>query len=295
MRRLLALCCAGALALVIPCGCEREAPQKTGTTEKFTQSIVSCSPSTTEILFALGVGDRIVAVSTADDYPAAVKDVRKVGGFADPNVEVLIGIRPDLVVSTPFRVPTVADDLRARGMKVLVSEQMSFQDVFDTILKLGEATGAQARGSELIAQLKARVAAVQARAAKVPPDKRLKVFIEISSAPLYTAGRGSFMDEVVTLAGGVNIASGIERPFAKVSDEFVIQQNPDVILIGYMAEDKNVRKEISSRIGWPQVKAVVSGRIIDDIHPDLLCRPGPRLVDGLEALERKLYPPVAAQ
>jgi iron complex transport system substrate-binding protein len=143
--------------------------------------------------------------------------------------------------------------------------------------------------------MRRRMAAIEQRAAKVPADQRPRVFIEIASDPLYTAGKGSFLDELVTKAGGINIASTLNQPFAQINGEFVIQQNPDVILICYMGVVEDPAGEIAKRMGWSRMKAVREGRIIADIHPDLLCRPGPRLMDGLEKLHSRLYPDAAPQ
>ncbi len=254
------------------------------------QRIVSVSPNTTEILFALGLGERLVGVSTADDYPPEVKNIEKVGDFGAPNMELLVDLKPDLLVATQLMKPGLAEQIEKSGIKVFLAGQNSFDGMFDSILKLGEITGAQERAKQLVDQMRQRMAVIDRKIAGIPAEKRPRVFIEIEPGPLYTAGKGSFSDELVTRAGGVNIAASMSQPFAQVSGEFVVQQDPDVILVCHPTAEKNAANEIAQRIGWSQMKAVKGGRIIADINPDLLCRPGPRLIDGVEKLHAELYP-----
>lgn len=268
-------------------GCAREEPAPAKASAP--QRIVSVSPSTTEIVFALGLGDRLVGVSTADDYPPQVKDIPKVGDFGAPNMELLIGLKPDLLLATQLMKPGGEEALARQGIKVFLANQSSFDGMLDAILKLGEITGAQERAQQLVAEMRRRMTAVEQSVANIPADKRPRVFIEVQPDPIYTAGKGSFFDELVARAGGVNVAASIDQPFAQVSGEFVVQQDPDVILVCYMTADVKPAADIGKRIGWSQVKAVRDGRIISDIHPDLLCRPGPRLIDGLEKLHAELY------
>jgi iron complex transport system substrate-binding protein len=178
--------------------------------------------------------------------------------------------------------------LERRGVKTYVTEQRSFDDLLASITALGELTGAQDRARQVVAGLRARMDRVAAEVAKTPVEKRPKVFIEIAADPIFTAGKGSYLDELVTKAGGVN-AVKLDQQFAQIGSETVVQQNPDAILVCYMSVVENPAKAISQRLGWATVKAVKEGRIIADIHPDLLCRPGPRLVDGLEKVHAALY------
>lgn len=280
------LCCVVAAALA---GCSRKQPSAPAAPRP-AQRIVSCSPSTTEILFALGAGDKLIAVSTADDYPPEAKTISPVGDFAMPNLELLLQLKPDLVVSTYLVKPALAQELEKRGIRVYLAPQSSFADLFAAIRELGELAGAEQRAAELVADMRRRIAEVERQAEKVAPADRPRVFIEISADPLYTAGGGSFLDELVTRAGGANIAATLKQPFAQINSEFVIRQDPDAILVCYMTSRPDAAEQIGKRIGWSQMKAVKHSRIIADIHSDLLCRPGPRLVAGLEQLHRRLYP-----
>jgi len=280
-------CALAFVAAAAGCGGKPTAPHA-GAPEPPARRIVSVSPSATEILFALGVGDRIVGVSTADTYPPEARRIVRVGDFGRPNLERLLRLKPDLVVYTELLKPGLEEEMKRRGLRVLQTRQGSFRDILEAVLSLGRATGTEERARALVAEYRARLKAVEERTAAVPAAQRPKVFIEVTPRPLYTAGGGSYLDEMVTKAGGVNIAHRFNRPFLKVSSEFVVQANPDVILVAYMQKRSRVAAEIAARIGWGQIAAVRTGRIITDIHPDLLCRPGPRLFDGLEALQRRL-------
>jgi len=279
--------CALTFLAAAGCGGKPSAPEGAAS-EPPARRIVSVSPSATEILFALGVGDRIVGVSTADTYPPEVRRIVRVGDFGRPNLERLLRLKPDLVVYTELLKPGLEDEMRRRGLRVLQTRQGSFRDILEAVLSLGRATGTEERAQALVAEYRARLKAVEERTAAVPAARRPRVFIEVTPRPLYTAGGGSYLDEMVTKAGGVNVAHRFNRPFLKISSEFVVQANPDVILVAYMQKRSRVAAEIAARIGWGQITAVRTGRVITDIHPDLLCRPGPRLFDGLEALQRRL-------
>ena len=252
--------------------------------------IVSVAPSATEILFALGAGDRVVGVTTADTYPPEVERIEKVGSFGKPAMETLLRLKPDLVVYTDLLKPGLAGEIERRGIRTLQTRQGSLDDVLRAITTLGEATGTPGRGRRLAADLRARMTAVERRTDAIPAERRPRVFIEITATPLYTAGGGSYLDEMVTKAGCINIAGDRPDPFLRVSSEFVVRANPDVILVAYMQRQEGVVEEISHRIGWADLAAVREQRVITDIHSDLLCRPGPRLFDGLEALQRRLHP-----
>ena len=141
----------------------------------------------------------------------------------------------------------------------------------------------------MVAKMKAAIEQIRARLDSVPARKRPKVFVEIWHDPLMTAGRGSFVDEMITLAGGVNIAADTPRPYSSFSPEQVIKGNPDFILFAYMVTGKTA-ESVKRRLGWEGIAAVKNHRICNDISPDILLRPGPRLIVGLKELHKRLYP-----
>lgn len=285
--RILAVACVPPLC--VAAGCGRPAPPRP---PGAAGSIVSLSPGTTEALFALGLSDRVVGVSSADDFPPAVKDLPRVGVLNTPNVEALLALKPDLVVATRIHPRATEATIRNRGLRLLLLPQNSLADVRQAILALGEATGATAKARELVASMRRREAAVAARVGAVPPGRRPTVFVLLQHEPIYTAGPGALISEIIRKAGGRNAADSLKQQYAQVSAEFVIKADPDYILLTHGSRDAGeaMAREIAGRIGWGKVTAVREGRLITDIHPDFLLRPGPRVVRGLELLAEKLHP-----
>jgi iron complex transport system substrate-binding protein len=133
------------------------------------------------------------------------------------------------------------------------------------------------------------IEAVSAKAKLIPQDKKVRIFVEIWHEPLMTAGRGSFIDEMIALAGGINVAHDVIRPYSYFSAEKVVNLNPQVIILAYMDKETPL-KLVESRFGWAGIEAVKNKRVCNDIDPDLLLRPGPRITEGLKELYLKLYP-----
>jgi iron complex transport system substrate-binding protein len=259
--------------------------------EKPRLRIVSLAPSVTEILFALDVGDCLVGVTQFCDFPPAAKTIPRVGGFGQPNVEKLLSLAPDLVIATAFERKDVADALRKSGIRVLELKIGNFAELFEAIRKVGEAVGQPERAARKVEAMQAQLDAVAKRFAGVPRARLPRVYVEIWSDPIMTVGGKSFVDEVVTRAGGVNVAHDLDREYPAVNPEKVIEWNPDVILIGYMMDPKDAVLRLAARIGWADVKAVREGRVIADIPADDFLRPGPRLVEGVRLLAERLHPP----
>lgn len=290
-----AICPLVLLALIVA-GCGPAAQDEGAEPEPRTcRRIASISPGTTEILFALGAQDRLVGVSTVCDYPAEAKALPKIGDLGKPNLEAVMELKPDLFVYTDLMKADLADRIRGLGVTVVEMKQRNLQDVIDTVELLGELTGTQAKAAALAGSLRARMKAVEERAARVPAAARPKVFLEIGGSPIYTAGPGSFLHEMTTRAGGINIAGTLNAEYPKVGSEFVVEADPDVIVGAYMAQAGKMAEEIPKRIGWSRIKAVREKRLVLDIDSDLLCRPGPRLFDGMEALQRAILGPEEAR
>ena len=254
--------------------------------------IASLAPSNTETLFAVGCGDRVVLRDRLSSYPAAAGRLPATNPF-HVSPEHVAGFSPDLVLLSHADASRVAA-LRRIGLQVAVFDPRNLDRVFANITAIGALCGARKRAERLVGRLRRRVRRV-VTAVKGRP--RPGVFIETDGTdPLkpWTAGRGSFVDELVTLAGGRNLANKLGRPYAQVNAEEVLRGDPELILV--MGVDRASRRmmgglrRLRARPGWRELEAVRRGRVIDDIHADLLSRPGPRLVDGLEALARALHP-----
>lgn len=250
--------------------------------------IVSLAPNVTEILFELGLGDRVVAACESCTWPPEAKDIPTVGPFTAPNIEKMLAARPTLVICEKAPAAS-ANVLRGAGIKVIEVPSHNLDGVFDAFLKIGNATGTRERAEKIVAQFHADLAAVSARYKDVPPDKRPRVFIEISSDPIMTAGGPSFITDVIDRAGGVNAAGSIDEGFPTINPEKVIAWNPDVIILTQMTGTTGANL-VSTRIGWNAIAAVKNHRVIDDIPEDYLLKPGPRLVKGIRMLADRLYP-----
>jgi len=255
--------------------------------------IVSLAPSTTEILFGLGLGDSLVGATDKCDYPPQAKDLPRVGGFGSPNIETLLALRVDLVVASGLDKRGAAGSLSKAGMRVLDVQPRSFKELFDAIGAIARAAGKPERAEPVVAAMRAELDRTASLYRAVPSQRRPRVYVEIWNDPITTVGGSSFIDEVIDRAGGINVAHDLPQPFPRVSPEQIIQWNPDVIVLTYMSRSPAGTEELTGRIGWDDISvrdvAVKTGRIVRDIPNDLLLRPGPRLVDGVRVLATRLY------
>ena len=251
--------------------------------------IISLAPSTTEIVCALGLEDNLVAVSTYCDYPPEVKGKEKAGSFSEPNIEKILVLKPDIILATGLEQAPAVEKLKKLGLPVMVSDPKNFPELYDSILGIGKACGKKDEAVSLINKMKKTISAVSAKVALIEPDKRPKVYFEIWHDPIMTAGKRSFIDEMITIAGGVNITFDAPRAFSQFSPELIVKRDPDVIVLGYMVKGESAAGALSKRFGWGKIKAVKQNRVYDDIDPNILFRPGPRLADAVVQLNERFY------
>lgn len=252
--------------------------------------IVSLAPSVTEILFGLGAGDRITGATPYCNYPPEARDIPRVGDLGSPNLELLLSMQPELVIAAEFEHKNHPDILRRAGIEVLIVPISNMDDVFNAIDVLGEIVHKTSEARELRRQLEDQLQQARNLYQHVPPENRPRVYIEVAPRPIMTIGRRSFVHDIIELAGGVNVAGDIDSSYPVVSPEMVVQWNPDVMLVGSMTPQSDA-SALSGRIGWSGIKALRTGRVINDLSPDLYLRPGPRLATGVLELARRLYPP----
>ena len=237
--------------------------------------VVSIGPSNTEFLFALDAGDRVVGVDDFSDEPAAARAKEKVGGVK-PNVEKIVSLRPDLVVSVKISDGSL-ESLTSRGIVVLVVNPQSAADVAKTATLLGRAIGAD--GDALASRIQSGLDAVRAKAATQP---KKRVYHEIDASDpnkLFTVGPGSFIHDVITIAGGVNIAATASGQYPQLSPEEIIRADPEVIVFASFGVTP---EQIAARPGWSVITAVKTKRIVK-VEGSLMSRPGPRLAEAAEA------------
>lgn len=260
-----------------------------GAAEPRNLRIISLAPATTEILFSLGLGEEIVGVSSFCDYPPAALEKEKVGTFSHPNAEKILSLRPDIIFGTGLEQASAVTMLRGLGLKVYVSNPACIGELFYSIKEIGRLTGKDKEADALIAEMKRGINAVRSRCRQYRAAARPKVFIEIWNDPLLTSAKESFIDELISIAGGRNIAGDIRRAYVHFSSEGVIYRNPDCIILTYMSK-KTGPDALKNRAGWHNVAAVRENRVYNDINSDTLLRPGPRLTEGLNELEKRFYP-----
>jgi iron complex transport system substrate-binding protein len=252
--------------------------------EKPVERVVSLAPSNTEIVFALEAQDKLVGVTTYCDYPAEAKSKEKVGDFANPNVEKIISLKPEVVLATGGVQKGVVDRLEKAGIKVFVVDPKNFEQLFVDIEKVGEILGLKEKAEKLTENMRNKVKEIEEKTKDLP---KLKVFFEIYSQPLMTAGEKTFIDDMIRISGGTNIGASAGEGFPQFSEEQLLKENPDVYIA--VKGSMNSPADIKKRAGYKALKAVKGGRVyvVDD---NLVTRPGPRLVDGLMEVARAIHP-----
>jgi iron complex transport system substrate-binding protein len=249
--------------------------------------IVSLVPAVTETLFALEIGPRVVGVSTYCDYPPDTKTLPKVGSFTEPVAETIVSLKPDLVLTSPS--PGNETSVRAierTGIRVaVIQSEGGLREARSAILDVARAVGAPEAGEALVARIDARLGAVKAAAA---PLGRPSAAVVVGREPLVLAGPGSYLGELLLLAGGANIADALGGRWPRVGMEFLVASRAEVLVdlsvgMGDAPDDGNAAD------AWASLPAVASGRVVR-LSDALMLRPGPRLADAAEALFRALHP-----
>lgn len=250
------------------------------------ERIVSLAPNLTEILFAVGAGDRVVATTTFCDYPPEAAAKPRVGDTQRPDLERLIALTPDLVVvSTASQLETLSTRLEGLGIPTYVSRARDLDGVLSSIERIGDLVGERAAGEALVTRLRARADRIHTAVASRPAPK---VFFVVGSPPLITTGRGTFLDDLIRQAGGASISADETAEWPQYSPEAVIGAAPEVIVLPTFSH--GVENEIPAALR--ETPAARNGRVVR-VDADLVMRPGPRLVDGLEALARAMHPEAA--
>lgn len=254
--------------------------------------IVSTAPSNTEILFAVGAGPQVVGVTTTCSFPAEAAKLDKIGGFTPTSIstERIVGLKPDLVLTTGRIQVPLTESLRQLGLSVLSYDAGTLEEVMHNIREIGRATDHTTTAEKLTKSLEDRLARVRARFVGLPAADRPKVMLLVSEEPLMIAGPKTFPSQLVDTAGGRNAFADVAQQFPRVSEEEVIKRNPNAILIWQRGGGFEARKaRLRQRPGWGQLAAFRDERILN-IDEDLIYRAGPRLLDGLEQLATMLHP-----
>ena len=258
------------------------------------ERIVSLAPSNTEIVCALDACDRLVGVTDFDDFPAEVEGVEHVVVAAAVDVELVVGAEPDLVLAAGNELtPTaVIEQLEELGLTVLVLYPESLDEVYADIELIGAALGRPAEAEELIAGMEARVEAVVSAVEGV--DRPLTLYeVYHAEGTTYTAGKGSFLASMLELAGAEPLTGDAQGVLAA---EDLVASDPELILLGTasydptIAEPEAALETVRSRAGWSELRAVADGAVVPYEDDIVTTRPGPRIVEGLEALAQAIHP-----
>ena len=254
------------------------------------QRIVSLAPSNTEILFAVGAGTQVAGRDEASDYPDEALSLPTVGGWSGFSTESIVALQPDLVLAGGINTPELVASLESLGLRVyFLPNPATIEEMYANLETVGLLTGHEAETAALVEALKVRVAAVDEKIATV--TERPSVYYELDATDPtkpYTAGPGSFVDLLIQRAGGGNVGAQLQGQWVQISLEELLILDPDMILLGDALYGETPEK-VAARPGWEVLSAVQDGRLypFDDT---LVSRPGPRLVDALEAMARFLHP-----
>jgi iron complex transport system substrate-binding protein len=265
------------------------------------ERIVSLAPSNTEILFLIDAGDSVVAVTDYCDYPynftawIEAGNMTSIGNYYGPSIEPIVALEPDLVLASTGSLDAAAS-LSNLGYNVLVVEGQSLDDILSDIILVGRATYKNAEASAVVSDMRARIDNVATKA--VAATNTLKVYHEVWYDPLMSIGPTTFIDELITLAGGENIFHDAVTSWPTVSSEAIISKNPDVMFFPdmYMSTTNfyDTIEAVKERPGWDQITAVKNNAIYE-INADIISRTGPRLVDALEAISKMVHPEIFGQ
>jgi iron complex transport system substrate-binding protein len=263
---------------------------RTVTVESAPERIVSLLPSNTEILFAVGAGEQVIGVTSFCNYPAEAATREQIGGITNQtiSIEAITALEPDLVVASGTQTDAI-QTLTETGLVVIVLEPSTLADIYANIELVGRITAHSDQAAGLVADMQRRAEAVTSKVAAVPEAERPSIYYEVWNEPLMTAGPNTFIGQLVTLAGGRLIFSDVAEDWPQVSAEVIIERDPAVILGPDSNSEILTGEQIAARPGWAQIAAVQSGRIYL-LDGDIVSRPGPRIVDALEAMARNFYP-----
>jgi len=262
---------------------------RTVSLESSPQKIISIAPANTEILFALDLGDRIVAVTDYCNYPPEAEEKPSVGGFSTPNIEQIVALSPDLVLAAPIHKSQIVPQLEAKGIKVLVMAPKTLDEVAAAITLIGQVTGVESNASALVDSLRKRIKAVTDKTGGLSDEQRPSVLYIVWHDPLRASGLNTFHDELIKKAGGVNMTTGEGYP--GINLETVIQADPDVVLAGVgmgagadaplvFAREEPRLRDVSAR----------KNNYVFGVDNDTCGRAGPRIVDALEEFARLIHP-----
>jgi iron complex transport system substrate-binding protein len=249
------------------------------------QRIVSLAPSVTETLFALGFGNSVVGVTTYCDYPAEARKLPKIGGFMNPSLEAIAAKRPDFVIGVSSATdPVKAREMERLGLKVTLISLASVNDILSAIKSIARLLGSPEAGEKLVDKITLQFDEIKKRVASAP---RRTTLLAVGLRPLVVVGGKNFINELIFLAGGENIAGNADQPWLNLPDEYVVAKAPQVIIEAGMGSERG-----DSAKHWGDLKSIPAVREhrVYAYQSDKILRPGPRIGEGLEEIARLVHP-----
>ncbi len=275
------------LLLLLASGCTQQ-PIRDTKKAKAQPRIVSLAPSLTEMIFAIGAGDQLVGRTSACDWPAAAARVPVIGSFGQPSLELLASLHPDLVIDVDLADEETGKKISALGIQRETVSCKSPDDIPAVLKKLGKLTGHTREADSLALSISNGLASFKQKAQNL--KKKKTVYLEIWNDPFWTGGKGSYTSALIAYAGGQNIGDVVQKDYFEISQEWVIKKSPEVIACMYMAKESTAADNVLNRPGWGTITAVKNHQIYDRFDNNLFLRPGPRVLEGIDQLYRKIYP-----
>lgn len=246
------------------------------------ERIVSLAPSITEILFSLQLGNKITGVTDFCDYPEEAARKPKVGWLISPSIEKIVTLQPDIVfATTEGNKPEIVDELERMSIKTYVLNPRNIHDVLGDIIAIGDISGRTSVAAERVRSLKSRIDAVEKR---LSDGRKRRVMYIVSTDPIISAGPGSFIHDLIVTAGGLNIMSDSPVRYPHVNIEEIISRDPEIII----APRDQIEQIKGWKSRWGGISALSDGMVFP-INPDIVSRPGPRIIDGLELISDYIH------
>ncbi|MGD0596257.1 MAG: cobalamin-binding protein [Sedimentisphaerales bacterium] len=259
------------------------------------QRIVSLSPNLTEIVFALGLGDRVVGVSNNCDWPAEAKQKPKMGTFWQPNTEAIIAAKPDLVVCESFlQHKEVAETLKRAGLRVVSLHAESIEELYSAILSIGQAAGCSDKAEPLATKIKSDIDQIRAKSSSA---RKVKVLWAVQTEPMRVVGVKTFVNEIIDLAGGQNVIEPTGDQYPSVGTETILTSGAEVIIQSAMGTEDITKQQEAAEKFWNRFANLpaVKNKKVYVIEADTVLRLGPRLPDGIMAVAKLLHPELFSQ
>lgn len=262
----------------------KDALGRTVTIEKTPSRIVSLAPSVTEILFAVGAGNKVVGVTAYCDYPPEVKEIPKVGDVTHPNIEKIISLSPDLVIAHRLNDLSVIEKLDALGISVIALDEKNLEDVIKSVELIGKITGNEENATKIVSEMREKIEEIN----KSVKTRGVRVMVVVWHDPVWIAGGETFIDDMIKICGGVNVFEEV-KGYQIVGYEEIIKRDPEVIIVmkDKYAGGKIPYEAIMKDERLASISAVKNGRVYM-IDADIISRPSPRLMLGLEELFRAI-------